>query len=152
MDSSSHSTNHRPTCEPHRHCGWCLLCCKQRVPIVGSALWEALLCLMGHCPSLPFLERSIGKTEPNTDHRHCLVCSSRFHLFVALGQDQSLCLRQSQCQQLQWPRRCLLDPIYILVCAYIENAQWDIPNPLNPKNPVNQAVMVIPCPRLAFSE
>lgn len=57
---------------------------------MGPSVWEALLRLLGDCPSLPFPQRSDGKTEQDTHDRGPLVRTSRLYFLIGLGPDRSV--------------------------------------------------------------
>ncbi|KAG0449333.1 hypothetical protein HPP92_027352, partial [Vanilla planifolia] len=89
MDEPSCPAHHRPR---HKHGGHRrrrVLCHQQWVPVLGSSLWEALLLLLGHRPSLSFPQGSAGPAEQDAHHCHRLVDPSRFHILPPLGADRS---------------------------------------------------------------
>ncbi|XBH92327.1 hypothetical protein VPH35_083477 [Triticum aestivum] len=63
---------------------------QQRVPVVGPALRQALLRLLGDRASLPVPQGPHGEAEQDAHHRHHLVRAARLHLLPALGQDRPL--------------------------------------------------------------
>jgi hypothetical protein len=54
---------------------------------MGTSIWEALLCLLGDCPSLPVPQRSDGEAKQDTDYCGYMVSALGFHLLLALGPD-----------------------------------------------------------------
>ena len=56
---------------------------------MGAALWEAVLCILGDCPSVSVLEGFGWKAKQDTNNCHCLVHSAGFNLLAPLGPDCS---------------------------------------------------------------
>jgi len=89
MDNPS-DPPHNPSHNKHgRGCCWHLLCHQQWLPVMGTPLWQALLCILGHHPSLPFPQRSHGAPEQNTNHCGGVVHSSCIHFLSAVGENWS---------------------------------------------------------------
>ena len=104
MDITSHSSNHGSYSELGRYSGWCFLCHKQRLSVLGSTVWETVFCYMGHCPFVPIPEGFIGSTKPYPYHRHCLVHTPCFYIFLAMGANRSFHLwcHQSCIKRAMW--------------------------------------------------
>ncbi|KAG2548577.1 hypothetical protein PVAP13_9KG193600 [Panicum virgatum] len=58
---------------------------QQRLRLLGPALRQALLLLLGHRPPLPLPQGAHGEAEPDAHHRRALVHPPRLHLLARLG-------------------------------------------------------------------
>jgi hypothetical protein len=107
VDISFDPPDHIVDRQPHRCCGWHFRCHQQRLSILGSPLRKAVLCLLGDCPLVSFLEGFDGPPEQDTNNHHCVVHSISFHLLPPMGENRSL-LGQVYRSQLSAVRSYLL--------------------------------------------
>lgn len=118
MDITSHPSYNSAYCEFGWDCGWCILCHKQWLPVLGSTIWQAVLRYLGHCPSIPILEGSLGQAKSYPNHCYCLVRSSCFNILLAVGEDWSLHLWLQQINQWSmWHQLLVL--LYDSFCVVI---------------------------------
>ncbi|KAG2643506.1 hypothetical protein PVAP13_2KG339200 [Panicum virgatum] len=90
VDHAPHPAHHAPHHQHHRRRRRHLRRHQQRLPVLGPALRQALLRLLGHRPPLPLPQGAHGPPEQDAHHRRHLVRAARLHLLPALGQDRPL--------------------------------------------------------------
>nr|ABK92576.1 unknown [Populus trichocarpa] len=119
MDISSHPSNHSHFTKHGGYCGWCVLCHKQWIPVMGSSLWQALLCYLGHCPFVSFPQGFVGSAKSYANNCHRLVYSPCLHFLLAMGAHRPLHLRlHKSCRK--WPMwNQLLDCLGIFLSCHL---------------------------------
>lgn len=133
VDNPSHPTNY----SPHHKLGRCrcrdLLRHQQWLPIMGSAIWQALLCLLGDRPSVSLPQRFDGSPEPNTHHCRRLVDSPRFHFLFVMGAGRSVYHNSywTRCtvvwnQLLEGKERLLEDWKFVLNYSPCPTKVWEV--------------------------
>ncbi|KAG2635107.1 hypothetical protein PVAP13_2NG336042 [Panicum virgatum] len=90
VDHAPHPAHHAPHHQHHRRRRRHLRRHQQRLPVLGPALRQALLRLLGHRPPLPLPQGAHGPPEQDAHHCRHLVRAAGLHLLPALGQDRPL--------------------------------------------------------------
>ena len=90
VDHAPHPAHHAAHHQHHRRRGRHLRRHQQRVPVMGPALRQALLRILGHRPPLPVPQGAHGAPEQDAHHCCHLVRAAGLHLLPALGQDRPL--------------------------------------------------------------